>query len=88
MSQDDATPRRVDDLRGTVERGPFGAGSKSAREAVWIDTRQGRFVLRRKDGPTFGDAALDRYVGKRVTCSGFIVGYALLAEHIGIDDKA
>jgi hypothetical protein len=88
MSKDDAEPRRVDDLNGTVERGPFGTGSKSERDAVWVDTPQGRYVLRRKDGPTFGDAALDRYVGKRVTCSGFIVGYALLAEHISIDDKA
>ena len=45
-------------------------------------------MLRRKDGPTFGDAALDRYVGKRVTCSGFIVGYSLLADRISVDDKA
>jgi hypothetical protein len=87
MSTNDADPRRVDGIKGTVERGPFGTGSKSARDAVWVDTPQGRFVLRRKDGPTLGDAALDRYVGRRVTCSGFIVGYALLAEHISVDDK-
>lgn len=84
MNADTAEPRRVDGIEGTVERGPFGVGSRSAREAVWVDTRQGRFVLRRKDGPTFDDAALDRYVGKRVTCSGFIVGYALLAERISL----
>ncbi len=55
---------------------------------MWIDTPQGRFVLRRKDGPTFDDKALDRYVGKRVTCSGFIVGHSLLAERIEVLDKA
>ena len=88
MNTDDAKPRRVEGVSGMVARGPFGAGSKSARDAVWIDTPQGRFVLRRKDGPAFDDDALDRYVGKRVICDGFIVGYSLLAERIRVDDKA
>ena len=88
MGTDDVEPRRVEGIVGTVERGPFGAGSKSARDAVWVNTPQGRFVLRRKDGPTFGDAALNRYVGKRVTCNGFIVGYSLLADRIKVDGKA
>lgn len=86
MSNDE--PRRVEGLSGTVDRAPFGAGSKSAREAVWVDTPQGRFVLRRKGGPTFDDKGLDRYVGKRITCSGFIVGYSLLAERIKVNDEA
>jgi len=41
-------------------------------------------VLRRKDGPSFGDRSLEKYVGKRVKCDGFIVGYTLLAERIEI----
>jgi hypothetical protein len=45
-------------------------------------------VLRRKDGPTFADRALDKYVGKRVTCDGIIVGYTLLAERIAIVPQA
>ena len=77
-------PQRVEGVTGTVTRGPFGTGSKSEREAVWLESGMGRFVLRRKDGPTFGDRALDKYVGKRVTCDGFIVGYTLLAERIAI----
>jgi hypothetical protein len=88
MNTDDVEPRRVDGITGTVARGPYGTGSKSERIAVWIDTPQGRFVLRRKEGPTFGDAALDQYVGKRVTCNGFIVGYSLLAERISVDGEA
>ena len=88
MNTDDAQPRRVERIAGTVERGRFGTGSKSARDAVWIKTPQGRFVLRRKHGPTFDDAALDRYVGKRVTCTGFIVGYSLLADRISVDGEA
>ena len=43
-----------------------------------------RFVLRRKDGPSFGDRELDKYVGKHVKCDGFIVGYMLLAERIEV----
>jgi hypothetical protein len=41
-------------------------------------------VLRRKDGPSYGDTALDRYVGQRVRCDGFVVGNLLLAEHIEV----
>lgn len=76
------SPRRIEGITGTVVRGPFGTGSKSQREAIWLDTGDQRLVLRRKHGPTFGDRALDKYVGKRVTCDGFIVGYSLLAERI------
>jgi hypothetical protein len=77
-------PHRVEDLIGAVARGSFGAGSKSERQAVWFETAKGRFVLRRKEGPTFGDKALEQYVGKRVRCSGFVVDYTLLAERIEI----
>jgi hypothetical protein len=78
------TPRRVDGLTGTVESGPFGTGSKSEREAIWLQTAGERLVLRRKDGPSYGDTALEPYVGKRVRCDGFVVGYLLLAERIEV----
>jgi hypothetical protein len=78
------SPQRIDGLTGAVVRGPFGTGSKSEREAIWLETAEGRFVLRRKEGPTFGDRALEKYVGKRVKCAGFIVDYMLLAERIDI----
>jgi hypothetical protein len=77
-------PKRIDGLTGTVVRGPFGTGSKSEREAVWLETAEGRFVLRRKEGPTYDDRVLNKYVGKRVKCDGFIVDYMLLAERIKI----
>ena len=77
-------PRRIDGLEGSVARGRFGTGSKSEREAMWIDTAEGRFVLRRKGGPAYDDRSLERYEGKRVRCSGFIVDYSLLAERIDI----
>ena len=82
MSSSKDGPRRVEGITGAVVRAPFGTGSKSEREAIWLDTGDQRLVLRRKDGPSFGDRALDKFVGKRVTCDGFIVGYTLLAERI------
>ena len=84
MGKGQGDTQKVDGLAGEVVRAPFGAGSKSERVAIWLETARGRFVLRRKDGPTFGDKALEKYVGKRVTCDGFIVDYMLLAERIEI----
>jgi hypothetical protein len=77
-------PQRIEGLTGSVVRAPFGTGSKSERQAVWLETAEGRFVLRHKEGPTFDDQALKKYVGKRVRCWGYIVGYMLLAERIEI----
>lgn len=79
-------PQRVDALAGSVVAGPVGGGSKSQRAAVWIETVQGRYLLRRHGGPSHGDATLDRYVGRRVVCTGFIVGASLLAERIDVVD--
>lgn len=67
---------------GQVVAGPVGGGSKSERSAVWIETARGRYLLRRQGGPSHGDATLDRYVGQRVVCCGFIIGSSLLAERI------
>ena len=71
-------------MTGAVVSGPFGVGSKSERKAVWLETANQRLVLRRKNGPTYGDRVLEKYVGKRVKCDGMIVGYTLLAERIAI----
>ena len=82
MGSSSESPERVDGLTGTVVRGVFGKGSKSEREAVWLEADGRRLVLRRKTGPSFADEALDKYVGKRVKCDGYVVGYTLLAERI------
>lgn len=81
-----STPRRVTALRGRVTRGAYGTGSKSEREAVFLDADEpvARYVLRRKTGPVFGDAELERFVGHRVQCEGFVVDGTLLAERIEI----
>lgn len=77
-------PQRVEGLTGAVISAPFGTGSKSEYQAVWLEASGRRLVLRRKDGPAFGDRSLDQYVGKRVECDGFILDTTLLAERIKV----
>jgi hypothetical protein len=77
-------PVRVNKLRGTVEKGLYGKGSKSEREAVFIQTSDMRYVLRRKTGPAFGDSELDIYIGHVIECDGFAIGTTLLAENMKI----
>ena len=77
-------PLRVTALRGNVTRGLYGVGSKSEREAAFIETSDGKYILRRKEGPAFGDDTLLSYTGHVVECDGFIVGTTLLAERIEV----
>lgn len=84
MSDSAGGPQKVEGLTGVVVQGSFGVGSKSEREGIWLETENRRLVLRRKDGPVFQDQALQKYVGKRVKCDGFIVDYMLLTEHIEV----
>jgi hypothetical protein len=77
-------PTRVTGLRGRVTLGPYGKGSKSEREAAFIETADARYILRRKSGPAFADKELAQFVGKEVKCDGFVIGRTLLAERIEI----
>ena len=81
---DTSQPVPVTKLRGKVSRGTYAKGSKSEREALFVETSDGRFVLRRKGGPAFADTKLERYFGHEVECDGFLVGSTLLAEHIAV----
>ena len=79
---DPSEPVPIKELRGRVTRGIYGKGTKSEREAVFVDTGKDRYLLRRKSGPAYGDKQLDRYVGHLVSCSGFLLGTTLLADAI------
>jgi hypothetical protein len=65
-----------------VTRGPFATDSKNKRNAIWIETDEGHFILRRKGGPSFGDRSLDVFIGQRVRRDSLITGYTVLAERI------
>lgn len=83
---DSSDPVPIKRLRGQVTRGPYGKGSKSERDAVFVDTGARRYILRRKAGPAFADKQLDKYVGRMVICDGFLMGTTLLADTIDIVD--
>jgi hypothetical protein len=83
--EDTTTPQPVRGLRGRAVRGEYASGSKSERVAVFLQTANGRYILRRKTGPAMGDAELERYVGHELECDGFLVGTTLLAEAIRIE---
>lgn len=82
-----ASPIRVTAVRGRVTRGEYGKGSKSEREAVFIEIAQGDFLLRRKGGPAFADPYLDQFVSHEVECDGFLVATTLIADRIEIADS-
>ncbi len=83
-SDSDSTGRRaVHHLQGTVERGSFAPGSKSAQQTCFLRTADARYRLRRRYGPSFGDSSFDALVGRRVECDGSIVSELLLVDRIG-----
>ena len=79
---DSPSLQKVISLGGRVVAGEYGKGSKSERPALFLETASGRFILRRKTGPVFGDDELQKYVGQQVECDGFLSGNTLLAEKI------
>jgi hypothetical protein len=83
-NNDSPSLRKVSGLCGHVVTGEYGKGSKSERHALFLETASDCFILRRKTGPVFGDAELQKYVGQQVECDGFLSGNTLLAEQIKI----
>jgi hypothetical protein len=71
-------------MSGMVVRASYAAGSKSEQQALWLESSAGRYLLRRKEGPAFGDKSIEKYIGKQVSCDGFLIGNTLLAENIRI----
>ena len=75
-------PIRVNSVNGRVTESSYAKGSKSEHNAIFIETRDKRYVLRRKSGHAFNDPKLKQYVGHQVECDGYVIGSTLLAERI------
>jgi hypothetical protein len=74
-------------IAGALARAPFGTGSKSEHDAVWLEADGGeRYVLRRAGANAFQDPVLEQLVGQRVIYHGNISGYTPLAESIAPAD--
>ena len=62
---------------GKVTKKSFGKDSKSESEAIFLETGDGEFVLRRQGGNPFHDPELQKLVGKTIRCTGFARDYVL-----------
>lgn len=72
-------------LKGKVITKIFGKGSKSEHTAVYLDSKQGSFVLRRIGGNPFNDPELKKWIGKNVKATGMIDQQTFMAKNIEID---
>jgi len=62
-------------IEGRVIKGTFGKGSKSEHEAVYIDTGDHKYKLKRKGGNPFYDDILHALVGKKIVAEGNLNDY-------------
>jgi len=66
------------ELDGRVVKHLAAAGSKSERQAVFLETEDGSYVLRRSGGNPFFDPELERLVGKTIRCKGVLTEHTLI----------
>jgi 2-hydroxy-3-keto-5-methylthiopentenyl-1-phosphate phosphatase len=60
------------EISGRVTKHLAAKGSKSERQAVFLETDEGSFVLRRRGGHPFVDPVLNQLVGKTIRCKGIL----------------
>ena len=69
-------------LSGKVVLKKFGTGSKSEHDAIYLESAEGSFVLRRQGGNPFYDPELHKLIGKEITATGTINQSLFLAKDI------
>lgn len=76
------------EIKGKIGIKKFAIGSKSEHDAVYIETKNGEYVLRQVDANPFHDPGLKKLVGKTVKAEGVLKDYLFLAKTItAIDEK-
>jgi hypothetical protein len=66
------------EIDGQVTKHLTAKGSKSERQAVFLDTEEGSYVLRRRGGHPFVDKVLNGLVGKTIHCKGVLTKHTLI----------
>ena len=66
------------EYQGQVVKRPFAVGSKSEREAVFLETKGRRYLLRQMGGDPYHDPELEKLVGKKIEAEGEVDDYILL----------
>jgi hypothetical protein len=72
-------------LKGKVIKKTFAKGSKSEHEAVYIDTGDKTYKLKRAGGNPFFDQALEDLVGKQITATGKLDDYLFVFKEMKVD---
>lgn len=67
---------------GTVIADTFAAGSKSERQAIFLQTQNGRLLLRREGGNAMHDQSLQQWIGASVEVDGEVHQNVLIAREI------
>lgn len=70
------------ELSGKIVIGQFGAGSKSEHTAVYLETAQGKFVIRKRGENPFESSVLHHMAGRQVTAEGTLDSYLFLIDDI------
>ena len=66
------------EISGEVTMRQTAKGSKSERQATFLDTKDGIYVLRRQGGNPFVDKVLEKLVGKTIHCEGILTDHTLI----------
>jgi len=69
-------------ITGKITIRPFAKGSKSERDAVYIDTDKGSYVLQKTDENPFERSPLHELEGKTVQAVGELDKYLFLAREV------
>lgn len=62
-------------LKGRVIEGTFSKGSKSEHNAVYLDTGENKYRLKRIGGNPFFDDTLHKLIGKTIEVEGNLTDY-------------
>lgn len=62
-------------LKGKVVEGTFSKGSKSEHNAVYLDTGENKYRLKRMGGNPFFDETLHNLIGKTIEAEGNLTDY-------------
>jgi len=66
------------EFEGQVIQHLAAKGSKSERQAVFLETPEGSYVLRRRGGNPFVDPVLEQLVGKTLHVKGILTEHTLI----------
>lgn len=66
------------EVSGQVVKHLTAKGSKSERQATFLETEDGTYVLRRRGGNPFFDPVIEELVGRTIHCKGVLTEHSLI----------